>query len=157
MTTIAANSEGIAADSFIDDGNVAQKIYCAPGGSLYYASTLARWYIANHKLPEDQRSVIPPWDDSYKMDDDDKAGDSEILILTRKGLFRMDGRGIVLPIPRKYAAIGSGADVALGALFYGHTPVEAVEASAAHDANTKLPVVFELLVRRRPKKKESVA
>jgi ATP-dependent protease HslVU (ClpYQ) peptidase subunit len=160
MTTVAANLEGMASDSFIADGSRAKKIrivtlsaYGLTGqavvgyaGGLYYAELLVKW------VEEGCRGMCPPWDDNFKMDDDDKASDTELLILHRKGLFTMDGRGLFVPVHHMYHAIGSGQDVALGAMFHGHSPIEAVDAACFHDLHTKAPVDYIALPAGRKRK-----
>lgn len=149
MTTIAANREGMASDSWVGDGNPASKIIRGSGiligvaGDLYYGTLLARWVV------EGERGMAPPWDESYKMDDDDKASDTTILILRKSGLFTMDGRCIVIQCTRDFAAIGSGSEAALGAMVLGHSPQEAVEAAVQVDASSKGPVVYESLAQSR--------
>lgn len=150
MTTIAANLEGMAADSFISDGNPASKIIRAPGptligfcGELYYADLVARWVAGG------MNGQCPPWDENFD-DKDSKAHESEMLILNRKGLWRMDGRGHKVRIARSYAAMGTGGKAALAALYFGHTPEEAVEAACADDEASKPPIIYEPLRKRKP-------
>jgi len=151
MTTIAANLEGMAADSFLSDGNAVCKIIELPNmligysGEVFYAQMLADW------IKDGERGLCPPWDENFS-DKDDRAADTALLILNSSGLFLMDGRGKKVRVARNYAAIGSGADIALGALYHNHTPQQAVEAACAHDSATKPPVVYVELPRGKRKK-----
>lgn len=141
MTTIAANRERMVADSFVNDGNRTVKIMKGVGivvgyaGSLFYGSQLAKWVL------EGARGAPP-------HPGDDKRDDVELLILRKTGLSMMDGRGFEVPLDGEYASIGSGSDVALGAMWAGATPEAAVEAAAYHDSTTKLPVHIVTLKRK---------
>lgn len=140
MTTIAANRTMMAADSFVTDGNRTVKMLKKHGiivgyaGDFFYANALAAWVLGGREGP------LPPAPDEKWSDEADKPGDTALLILRKTGLSLMDGRGTEVALDGDYAAIGTGAEIALGALWAGKTPAEAVEAAATHDSNTKLPV-----------------
>jgi hypothetical protein len=64
----------------------------------------------------------------------------DALELNHSGLYAWD-RGLRrVPVLNPYYAIGSGAQAALGALFMGATPVQAIEAASQIDLFTSGPV-----------------
>lgn len=70
-----------------------------------------------------------------------KIKDLRGLILTEKGdIFAFDDYGMWLRMDQPYAAIGSGAAFALGAMANGATPKEAVRIAMKHDAFTGMGV-----------------
>lgn len=82
--------------------------------------TVAAYYTAPYMFPKLPRVK-------------DLAG----LVLTQKGrIFIFDDYSKWLAIKEPFAAIGSGAQVALGAMAAGATPKEAIKAATKHDAYT---------------------
>lgn len=57
--------------------------------------------------------------------------DGDVLIATESGLYEICGDGAVYPVA-KYAAVGSGEGVAMGALWAGRNAQSAVRAAIAH-------------------------
>jgi hypothetical protein len=148
MTTIAANLQGIASDSYVTGGTPVPKILRGRGilvafaGDAYWGTLLAEWVLAGERGP------APPWDLSYS-DEGDKAHETELIILRAGHLWIMDGRGKRLPITREFVASGTGMDMAHAVMHLGHSPVTAVETACEFDSNSKLPVVWEPLKRGR--------
>lgn len=146
MTTVAANIDCMAADSFTTDGMQIEKIIQLPTmligfcGDAYFAQMLADWVI------EGERGPCPPWDINF-AEEGDRAYETELLILDKNGLYSMDGRGKRIRITGPYAAIGSGSAVALGAMYFGHSPSDAVAAACVHDSHTKAPIICRELPR----------
>jgi hypothetical protein len=145
MTTVACNRESMAADSFCSDGNRVAKVVRLPRallgycGDLYFANRILDWFRAGERGP------FP------EAPSDELAIETNLLRLSRSGIHLVSGRGVVVEVTGAYAAIGSGADVALGAMFQGATPSQALAAAIYHDANTKAPVDHEYLIKGRTK------
>lgn len=71
--------------------------------------------------------------------------DMEALVLTPAGLFHYDQNCFADEVNDAYYAIGTGSGYALGAMFMGADPVQAIEAAAKHDLYTGGPIdVLEL-------------
>lgn len=71
--------------------------------------------------------------------DDDGAA----LIANKAGdVWILSANGFVTPQPRKYAAIGSGGEFALGSLVYGSGAYEAVNVAMLCDTGTSGSVVY---------------
>lgn len=115
MTTLVATAQGIAADTKCGAGHV-DKVLSGSGivvgfvGDAYYGTKLAAWVL------DGMRGGPPPWEESYKLDDDDRAADTSLVIVRKDGVFSMDGRGVLLRERGLYLAAGSGEDHALGAM-----------------------------------------
>jgi ATP-dependent protease HslVU (ClpYQ) peptidase subunit len=143
MTTIAANLDGMAADGFMSDGSLTKKLMRGPGcivgfaGDAYGGRALASWWVEGRRGP-------PP--DQSDVDRDSRA---ELLVLSRSGLACVNYQGMVMELIGPYAVIGSGGDLALGAMLAGMSPEEAVAIACQRDAMSKLPVHYEALGRRR--------
>jgi 20S proteasome alpha/beta subunit len=70
-----------------------------------------------------------------------KFEETTILVATPKGKVLMyDDKVPVLLKHTPYVAIGTGASVALGALYHGATAVEAVKAAIYHDSKSRGPI-----------------
>lgn len=130
MTTIVADLTQMSADSWETGGSRIMKMYRAPGliigyaGEVFQSVKMCKWVL------DGCRGAPPVPADA----------DIELLILRKTGLTCMDGEGVEVPYDTPYAAIGTGAAVAHGAMWKGATTVEAIEAAATHDGCTKLPV-----------------
>lgn len=152
MTTVAANRECMAADSFLHNGNSVLKIVEGDGiligliGDIFYAHMLARWVLTG------ARGMAPVWEEIWRYDKDDNACDTVLLILRRDGLFLLDGRGQPVPMG-DFAADGTGCDQALGILRAGGTPTDAVLRACETDPATKPPVITRSLVNARAPKR----
>lgn len=144
MTTIACNREGMAADSFVSDGNRVCKIFRLPGpallgvsGFLFHGSAIVKWIVNGERGPCPEPTT------------DEMDAGTDLMLLNRHGIFLIGGRGHKVEVTDEYAAIGSGSDIALGAMFHGIGPEEAVLAAEYHDSGTKGPVRYEPL-RKQP-------
>ena len=144
MTTIAANLNEMAGDSFLTDGHRTSKIFRIPkvglvgyAGDAFYGMALIKW------LSEGERGPAPMWDEA-------KIEDTTLLILDTKGLWTMNARGIRIPEAHAWAGIGAGSDYAVGAMANGASPLRAVEIASMYDPDTKPPfTIFSLKPRRR--------
>ncbi len=138
MTTILATLDGIAADTRCGNMRV-RKVLRGPGilvasaGAAYFSELLARWVIDGRRGPP------PAWDITYE-DADDKAHETELVILRRDGLHTMDARGAELHSLRPWVALGSGGDLAAGAYLACGDPLRAVELAAEEDTGSGAPV-----------------
>lgn len=130
MTTIVASLTEMAADSWESGGGRIVKLMKGPSlvvgyaGEVYQGIRLAKWVLDGCR----GAPPVPP------------DADVELLILRKTGISTMDGEGTEVPYDLPYYSIGSGSAVALGALWSGKSPAEAIEAAAFHDGSTKLPV-----------------
>lgn len=130
MTTIAANSALMAADSQSTEGSLitkTQKIFKVNGDIIGFAG--------NHQ----DGLLFVEW---YKHKGDKPAlDDFQGLVLTRDGsLFAYEDKLVPIPIHEPFASIGSGSHLAIGAMEMGADPVQAVKVAAKWDAYTKAPV-----------------
>lgn len=76
--------------------------------------------------------------------------DGGALVLDGSGIWRYESECYPFPILDEFAAIGSGGDAALAAMYMGATPAEAVEIACRVDLHTGPPVVVESLVPQNP-------
>lgn len=89
-------------------------------------------------------SDVPAWVDALEtwcrlhdlLDRETKLAECTWLIGIAGRLFLVDGGFGITEATDGYAAIGSGQDVASGALHCGVSPVRALEAAVAHDPHT---------------------
>jgi hypothetical protein len=139
VTTIAYRSGIIAADSGLVGGGLrdcfTDKIVKRADGSVAGACGAAWWMSAflNCFLADGPLCDLPASDKS-----------TGIVISPRSTftIFETDGGNVrSFPIRAKYYAIGSGCRLALGAMFAGAHPVDAVRAAIAHDDSTHGRVV----------------
>ncbi len=134
MTTIVCNTDSMASDSKVVDGDAyypGQKIYqlcgCLVGiaGEGRAMSQFLRWF------EEGQPEAIP---ELSKRD-----GSVRALVLTPDHkIYTYDESFFKEPVYREYHAIGTGAHGALVAIKYGASPREAVEAACEVDNNSGL-------------------
>jgi 20S proteasome alpha/beta subunit len=85
----------------------------------------------------------------YKEGADDQelypwGGDFDALVVTPDGTIKMYEKTSMEPIAiskkEKYAAIGSGIDVALGCMFQGGSAADAIRSAIKHNMGSKGPV-----------------
>lgn len=81
----------------------------------------------------------------------DKEASFDGLLLTHDGIVVFDEYYNEIPIYESFAAIGSGASVALSWLINGATPQEAIERACEVDDASGLPVQVEMLTKRTKK------
>ena len=143
MTTIAANLTEMAGDTFLSDGHRTEKIFRITkvgivgfAGDAFYGRALVKW------VSEGERGPAPMWDEA-------KIEDTTLMILDSRGLWTMNGRGIRLLCTHAWAAIGAGADYAVGAMAAGASPLKAVEIASMYEPNTKPPFSSFTFRRRR--------
>ena len=130
MTTVCCNHELMACDSYLTDGNTIQsvrKIFKRKGHVVGIAGDYAacmefvKWWLKGK------------FEDECPCEMDEV----EVLILTNKGKI-LHYSSCVEPfeLVDGFAAIGSGATAAMGALHVGATPEQAVLAASKVDVNT---------------------
>lgn len=141
MTTIAYRDGVIAADTCMTRGYLVvpgrvRKIARNKLGDLAGVSGDATWawaFLAWFEAGEEGEMPV-----ARETDD----------VIDRAVVFRSNApRDVIVIEPHgrfehtaPYYAIGSGADVALGAMFEGATPDRAVAAAVAHDGPTRYPI-----------------
>jgi ATP-dependent protease HslVU (ClpYQ) peptidase subunit len=115
----------MAADSMTIEGNVkvtCDKIIkvngdiCGVAGDLADLTKFQNWYI----------------DQSDDLDTDE----STILVLTKHGELFTYESGVRMEVKEPFYAIGTGAAAAMGAMYAGKTPKEAVKIAKKIDVNT---------------------
>lgn len=134
MTTIAFRHGSLSADTLISyntftNGSreklaIKGPFIVALAGQTWLRKPLEAWVEAG--CPEDK---VP----EELLENGDKF---EALILDAEGTCFRYECGYLLPIAADYTAIGSGHQLALGAMAHGATAEEAVAAAALHDKNT---------------------
>ncbi len=134
MTVIAYRDGVMAADSNIVNGNIvigeAVKIKrlhgCLVGCSGTWASAAAffDWFEKNGTISR------PPADVKIEASDDWPVS---VLIVKGRKVYCIDGTGHPYEVKGPYFAIGSGAAVALGAMFAGADARQAIQAAIRHD------------------------
>ncbi len=142
MTTIAANREEMAADSqgTRESGLIVsrndRKVRRLAGDIVSCAGN------------EDQCLEFEAWYEAGR----DMAGKPDLekdfgaLVLTADGkLFKFYERGTPVEVFDDFIALGSGDEIAMGAMAVGATPEEAVEAACRLNMYTGSPVVVERL------------
>lgn len=135
MTTVAANRTMMASDSLINDGNnlcdTHQKIWrigdelIGLAGGLTHGLLFIDWYTRGRDS-----------DNKPQLDDEFEA-----LVLSKDGLFSYYNTLVPVEINASYWAIGSGAPIAMGAMFMGASPASAVQAACMFDLYTDTPVI----------------
>ena len=129
MTTIAANLKEMAADTRLtwDDESTSPGIkiervhseIIGIAGDVAAGNRYLDWYRAGSKGRKP------------KVTKDFKA-----LRLNKEGLYLVDHDLVWVKVDAPFYAIGSGAQLAIGALEMGATPKQAVEIAAKHDNYT---------------------
>lgn len=128
MTTIVCNRHGMAADKRISGGAMfrSTKIFRVHGALLGISGNVeqALRFVEWRRTPETKPQFV------------DVTG-IEVIELTPSGALIWWGSEMVgIPIEEDYYAIGSGAQLALGALSMGATPKQAVQVAARWDTGT---------------------
>lgn len=91
-------------------------------GDAIYGHAFRQWFL------KDEKGKPPNGADHGKPD-----SSSQGLIVRRNGVierFDFDGKHL---LEAEYYAMGSGRDIAFGAMFIGATAIQAVEAAIGHD------------------------
>lgn len=130
MTTVACNRHTMACDSYLTDGNTIQsvrKVFKRKGHLVGIAGDYAecmefvRWWLKG----KHERGYTGTMEEV------------EVLILTSSGkILHYSGCSNPFELDDQFAAIGSGATAAMGALHVGATPAQAVTAASKVDVNT---------------------
>jgi ATP-dependent protease HslVU (ClpYQ) peptidase subunit len=139
MTTIVADTKGMASDSQMTDGGTKSNVpkfwrvkQWLIGGAGDYSAIIK--LIEELKAHPDLSPAQVLTDVDIKMDKDAEA---DLLLLSPGGkLYHSENGGYPLPSSDKFAAIGSGSQGALVAMHLGCTPREAVAAVKKVDPST---------------------
>lgn len=93
-----------------------EMVYLAGAGSSFQIKRYARWL--------------------ERADDDDLPGvdESELLLVAKRAVLHIDSAGLGTAVLKRPVALGSGGEVALGALLAGFSSARAVELVAKHVA-----------------------
>jgi 20S proteasome alpha/beta subunit len=147
MTTIVWRNDTLAADMQVTDGSVkmsSSKIHILETaligwcGNMYSAMAFIRWYENKNN---DKAS--PTYMDSLtsNVSDDDQF---ECIVVTHDKIELYDSKLVPIDATKwDYVALGSGAPVALGAMYMKATAIQAVRAAIKHDAQTGYKVEFK--------------
>lgn len=135
MTTVAWDGETLAADRKMGDRYNVQKIFPVPTGFAAgcgdYDSVIEIVQWLRDGEPRDSVPVL-------QEKDDDGDSCAEVVVVDRKG--RIDW--LTWPYLRRirlherFVAIGSGEEVAIGAMAFGATARQAVAVACRYDPNT---------------------
>lgn len=139
MTVIAYRDGVIAADGNISIGRstqngVAKKIaktndgyLIGVSGGLSFNYLVIDWFC-NHRDEEFQYA-------------DELNNKYDCFIIDPNGqIYELNSKGLLTPFEAEYDAIGSGYQIALGAMFAGASAIEAVEAAICHNVFCGGPV-----------------
>src|SRR6185312_1506553 len=85
-----------------------------------------------------------------EQDDYDFEGASALVLCPKRGILIFDDCGEPDPVQEPFFAIGSGGQVALGAMHMGASAVQAVEAACRWNASCGLPIISMSMKRSRP-------
>ena len=131
MTTIACNKDVMAADSQATASNRSSKvvkIFRVNGDIIGCSGTVEDWLIFVEWY---KNKTSPP-----ELDSDFGA-----LVLTRDGtIYEYGNKLMKMEIFEDFYAIGSGSDIAIGAMSVGADPKQAVKIAAKFDVYTGEPV-----------------
>ena len=142
VTCIVYSAGTLAADSLTTHaasrvGGV-RKITRGPSGAM--AGAAGDTALCHDFLSQVEAGTLKDFDIDGRED-----GFNGLLVTPDGMLHRVGPRGTVWPIDAACAAIGSGMDIALGALHMGATAQQAVEAAIAIDTGCGGPVQVERL------------
>ena len=130
VTTIVCNKSTMSADSQITAGDhktAATKLFRRNGdiigvaGDFAAALLFVEWWcgVVSEEYPD------PP-----------DMKDVEALVLSHTGIYLFCGSAVPIKITHPFAAIGSGAAAALGAMHMGATPQQAIKVASRVDPYT---------------------
>lgn len=137
MTTIAADSEGMASDSGqVHNGAIsaihAKKVFRVKGHLIGVCGKCAQYEELIHVLKASKEDPI-----KYLTALAESEYDCDALILTPKGvIYRYDGHGIPYKHAETFATSGSGSPIALAAMMAGADPKGAIKIAIAMDPST---------------------
>ena len=141
MTTIVANLQGMAADTFVTYTPCFKgesKIWIAKGAIWGAAGPSAKglafkaWTLGRGKRP----TFIDAADEEEK---EEKGVKMEVLQLTPGGLYLWLNGDLPDPVHEGFYAVGSGGGYAVGALSMGATLDQALEVAQKWDGGTRGP------------------
>ena len=137
LTTIAYRDGVMASDSAYNQGSIIgggqrQKLGHNPKGDLCGSCGISNWCHAFLKWFENGEEGEPP------LPDKDKDGYTEgrAMIVRSDGMIEIYENGGGFPVKAEYVAIGSGFELALGAMHAGATAKQAVAAAITHDTHS---------------------
>lgn len=142
MTTIACNKEEIASDLQYTNPESGEKwkgnpkvFYFEPSPFHYPTEP---FYIGFAGTAQDMITIADYFSqpEEYEELPEIKGGITGLVLTARKKIFIFDHYAKWLPVKSNYAAIGSGAQAARGALDSGKTPRQAVQTAMKLDAYT---------------------
>ncbi len=131
MTTICWRDDVIASDSQFSDGNIAskgKKLFRLGKLAIGFAGDVSDGYQLVEFLKSKDEEEEPP-----KLSDDFEA--IAMNMKTGKCVY-FDKQLIQVPIADKFTAIGTGSELAIGAMEYGASAVEAVKIAILRDINS---------------------
>lgn len=140
MTTVAYKAPILASDSAINQNDVAignaQKIFKLKNGALVgFAGDLHE----SEELLDILKQTVSPSRVRLR-----RFKNVEAIVVRPDGTVWQigceNGKASHVQIEAQYHAIGSGRDLALGALADGATAPRAIKAAAKHDMHTQLPI-----------------
>ena len=172
MTIISARHGVMACDSCWNDNDLvvvlATKLEKLPSGAIIgmAGDSDGRELVALCAHVKTEKS-LPTVKQLAEIRSDTKSilmfpnGDMWVLATSRKQVEHDDyevGIWKIAGVP--YAAVGSGADIAMGAFFKGATAAEAAQAACKHDINCRLPIHTMTILQKKlsvvkPKRKNS--
>ena len=139
MTTIAYNNGVLAADGLVSGPpgvRWTMKLFRRDGavyggcGVRSQIQTLADWYFGDRK---EQPKYFPVGDDGPS---------ASILVMHDDGrVYQCGFDACPIEVP-DYAAIGSGSEYAVGAMYMGASALRAVEAAICHDSDSGGGIVY---------------
>jgi len=139
MTTIAYCNGVLAADGQVSGApgvRWTMKLFRRDGavyggaGARSDIQALADWYFGDRKEPP-----------KYFLHGDEKPSASILVMHDHGRVYHCNYDACPMAIPG-YAAIGSGADYAVGAMFMGASAIRAVEAAICHDSDSGGGMVY---------------
>ncbi len=134
MTTIATDGHVLAGDTSVcqDESRtyIRTKVFRVKGWLIGYGGTLAECQLTIEAMKK-SRLMPDKYLKTYTV-----PKDVTLLMVDPKGRIWEYEHGISIRVPGKYHAIGLGSDVALGAMYVGANPVQALRAAKYHNKGT---------------------
>lgn len=132
MTTIAWDGKTLAADSQATSGTLRSRVVkivrspsgflCAGAGEFSAIIPWLRW-VEHGLVPEDQPEHL--------------GSKATVIIVDPRGkAYTLEGTPIRVPVRDKFWAIGTGAELAIGAMAMGADAAQAVKVAAKFDVHT---------------------
>lgn len=139
MTTIAFRDNIMAADTKVSDEGVhfADMVCIKKIDNMLIGASgnidVVEWFLRTwNKFSLDSVNLDHP----VARLESNKDQEFEALVVTQGQLYYLTPKLIATKIDAKYIAIGSGQNLALGAMYMGASAIKAVEAAMAHDQHT---------------------